>query len=279
MKPARKSRKKSKLPSAKVRTEAQRVYDYILAEEELAGKLIWKFAKRIRDQAQRSTVQFDYHRITKSLAGGDPDTRRAPFNSPQHAVWERYAHHFQDARSRHKFFQTINSIAKRYLGSVLYSQANAALAGEQAQPPDDLLWDETLLPTAIAPSILRQWIQDRGMLRDFIAALFKHFHNHNGKGSVGRRAILSAQFAPKVGWKPQKLTEQLVQTEDINLGHHEYKADKKQAFDRQSATVGKSLRRIRHTVKARDEALAQQVKRQREADEAAARAAGKPGSK
>ena len=116
------------------------------------------------------------------------------------------------------------------------------------------------------------------MFRDFMAALFRHFQRFHKKGSVGRRITLALQFAPKVGWKPQRLTEKLVQTGDINLGHHEYKADGKQALDRQVATVGKSLRRIRHTVKARDEALAQQVKRQRQADEAAAKAAGKPGS-
>jgi hypothetical protein len=277
VKRARKSRKKSKRPSAKVRKEAQHVYDFVLAAEELAGKLIWKFAKKNPDQSARSTLQFDYHLIAKSLAAGDPDTRGGPFKSPLRGIWGRYAHHFQNARSRRNLFNKIDSIAKRYLGSVLYSQANAALEGNRGHPPN-LVWDETLFPITIAPSILRQWIQDNRMFRDFMAALFRHFQRFHKKGSVGRRITLALQFAPKVGWKPQRLTEKLVQTGDINLGHHEYKADRKQALDRQSATVGKSLRRIRHTVKARDEALAQQVKRQRQADEAAAKAAGKPGS-
>jgi hypothetical protein len=116
------------------------------------------------------------------------------------------------------------------------------------------------------------------MFRNFITALFKQFQRFNRKGSVGRRFILSAQFVPKVGWKPQKLTEELCHTGDVNLGQHEHKADKKQALDRHSATVGRSLRRVRHAVKAGDEALAQQVQRQREADKVAAKGAGQPGS-
>ena len=73
-------------------------------------------------------------------------------------------------------------------------------------------------------------------------SLATRFHR---KGSTGRRAIIIAQGALKVKWKPSAHVENLVKTGDVQLGKSEYKADAKAAKDRHAAYVGRSIRRLR----------------------------------
>jgi hypothetical protein len=111
------------------------------------------------------------------------------------------------------------------------------------------LWDDKLLPIQAVPYLLRQWTCDKKLARQFLVALFKHFAKDAEKGSLGRREVLVSQNATVVGFKPAEQTKRLIQTGDIKLGNHEHPADRKMAFDRHAATVGRAIRRLRAEAK------------------------------
>lgn len=190
----------------------------------------------------------DFDRIVVSLAGVDPETRGGPCNLPQKAMWHRYRHHFEGQEAPRKFFSSIDAAAKRYLSDIVYSFASSALDGSPVQVPI-LLWDETLSPGKAAPHLLRQWTRDCKLTGRFLVALFDHFKRVDPKGSAGRRAILISQAAPAVGFKPAAHTKRLVATGDISLGKHEYPADEKLVLEQVTATVGRSIRRLRDEAK------------------------------
>jgi hypothetical protein len=263
----RRSKKKKRRPlSPEVRAEADRLYEHVVFNEELADKLVRRFA------AGRPDGHFDYSAIATALAVGDPETRGGPENWPQRAMWERYAHHFQNRTTRQRYFSKIDLIAKRYLGDIIYCQADAARRDETASVPD-LLWDETFLPRRLAPHLLRQWTIDCAQLRRFLVALFDHFARFHAKGSICRRSILVAQRALEVGWKPLEHTKNLIATGDIKLGQYEQPPDQKMALDRETATVGRSIRRMRADLKRREAEAKRQRDLARDADRAAQQAA------
>ena len=147
---------------------------------------IARFTRNI-PTAFRSTAIDDYQIIASALASGDTETNGGPYNGPQHRVWERFAHHFQDSEKRYDFFAAIDDRAKRFQTYMIFCQAHAALHCKQADPPD-LLWDDTLLPAETAPR-LRQWTSDRVTTERFLIALFDHFARFRAKGSIGRRDL------------------------------------------------------------------------------------------
>jgi hypothetical protein len=85
--------------------------------------------------------------------------------------------------------------------------------------------------------------------------------------------MIAADAADEFGWKPQKITEVLVQTGDINLGQHEYQAEKKLVLDRAASTVGRSIRRMRKADEERRAKLTAEKRGQRTADRAALKGA------
>ena len=250
---AKKSKRKRR-PSNAVRRQARRVHEYTVLTEVLSEKLIRRFARRIDDGSERGALLLDYPMIVKALAAGDRETRGGSLNCPQRGVWERYAHHFQNQKTRRRFFAEIDRMAKGYLANIVFCQVDAALHHTRPEGPE-FLWSEILFPRKTAPHLLRQWISDSARTRKFLTALFQHFADVYRKGSTARRAIIAANVADKVGWKPQKITEFLVQTGDISLGQHEYQADRKFVLDREASTVGRSIRRMRKADKERPIAL------------------------
>jgi hypothetical protein len=223
--------------------EAQHLYEFTVGTEELAGKLISRFARNI-DSAARSAAIFDYQMITQALADGDPETRDEQYHRPQRGMWEKYAHHFQNLDKRRSFFAAIDSNTKRFQQDIVFCQAQAALRCAEAKPPD-LLWDDTLFPFQIAPHVLRQWTRDGATTRKFLIALFDHLARFHAKGSTGRRALIVADTLPKHHWKPQLIVKKLVEIGDVRLGKHKYKPDTKLSLDQQTATIGRSVLRMR----------------------------------
>jgi hypothetical protein len=265
MKP-RSKKKRRRPPSAKVRAEADRLHEDTVSNEELAYKLVRRFA------AGRPDGHFDYSAIATALAVGDPETRGGPANWPQRAMWKRYGHHFQNRETRQRFFSLLESIARKYLSNIIYWQAEAARCDETPSVPN-LLWDDALLPRRVAPHLLRQWTIDSAQLRRFLVALFDHFARFDAKGSIGRRSILVAQGALEVGWKPLAHTKNLIATGDIKLGQYEHPPDEKMALDREAATVGRSIRRMRADLRRREAEAKRQRDLARDADRAAQQAA------
>lgn len=267
MKAKSKRREKHQRQSRKVRAEAERVHDHVIAFEQLAGKLIWRFVGKITDEITRSTALLDYQVITKALAAGDPKSK-GELDWPLRGMWERYVHHFQDSGAQRAFFAAVESITKRYLGDIILLHAHAALSGRQPQSPE-LFWDQKLFPRKVAPHLLRQWTSNSAATKNFLISLFNHFADFHSKGSLGRRAILASDAAFDIGWKPQEITKRLVATGDIKLGRHDYKVQTKIAFDRQAATVGRSVLRIRNEVERRRATIALAKRREKAAVRAA----------
>jgi hypothetical protein len=232
-------------PSKSVRNQADRIYEHTVRAEVVAGDLIRRFASRIEDEHARGILFLDYKMIARALVTGDPETKSTnDHDPPEHGMWERYAYHFQNQNKRRKFFAEIGLIAKRYLGDILFCHAYPAVHRSKMAIPE-LFWDETLLPRRTAPHVLRQWINDSAGTRKFLTALFQHFADIHRKGSMTRRTIIAANVAYKIGWKPQKNTEILTETGDIQIGRPGCDAEEKLAFNRQASTVGRSIRRMR----------------------------------
>jgi len=267
---AKKSKRKHR-PSKAVRSQAQRIHEYTVFTEVLSENLIRRFARRIDDGSERGALLLDYPIIVTVLAAGDPETKSAPAGPPMRGVWERYAHHFQSLKTRRNFFAEIDRMAKGYLANIVFCQVDAALHHTAPERPE-FLWSEILFPRKTAPHLVRQWISDSARTQKFLTALFQHFADVHRKGSIARRAIIAANVADKFGWKPQKITKFLVQTGDISLGQHETRADRKLVLDREAATVGRSIRRMRGDLKRREAEAKRQVDLARDADRAAQQA-------
>jgi hypothetical protein len=255
-------------PSKADRRQAQRIHEHAVFSEVLSENLIQRFVRRIDDESARETLLFDYRMITKTLAAGDPQTTGGSMNWPQPSVWERYAHNFEDQKSRRIFFAEIDRSAKHYAAHSVFYQAYAVLHNTKVELPEPL-WNETLLHPETAPHVLRQWINDSARTRKFLTALFQHFADVHRRGSIARRAITAANVADKFGWRPQKITKFLVQTGDISLGQHETQADRKLVLDREASTIGRFIGRLRNADKERRAEINAQKRRQRAADRAA----------
>jgi hypothetical protein len=268
---AKKSKRKQR-PSKAVRTQAQRIHEYTVFTEVLSESLIRRFARRIDGGSERGALLLDYPIIVKVLAAGDPGTKSAHDGPPMRGLWERYAHHFQNLKTRRNFFAEIDRMAKGYLANIVFCQVDAALHHTVPERPE-FLWSEILFPRKTAPQLVRQWISDSARTQRFLTALFQHFAGVHRKGSIARRAIIAANVADKIGWKPQKITKSLVQTGDISLGQHETRADRKLVLDREASTVGRSIRRMRKADKERRAKINAEKRRQRAADRAALKAA------
>ena len=239
--------RRQRLRHNKLNSEAQLLYEHTVWNEEFGGALIARFTCNI-PTAFRSTAIDDYQMIASALASGDTETNGGPYNGPQHRVWERFAHHFQDSEKRYDFFAAIDDRAKRFQQDMIFCQAHAALHCKQADPPD-LLWDDTLLPAETAPHILRQWTRDRATTERFLIALFDHFARFRAKGSIGRRGLILADTVPQHRWKPQLMVQKLEETGDVFIGKHDNKADRKLSLDQQAGTVGRSVIRMRSTAR------------------------------
>jgi hypothetical protein len=268
---AKKSKRKQR-PSNAVRRQAQRIHEHTVLRDVLSRSLIRRFARRIDDESVRGALLLDYRMIAKTLGVGDPETRGGSVNWPQRGVWERYAHHFQNQKARRNFFAEIDRIAKRYVADIVFCHACAMLHNTKVELRE-LWWNKTVLPPETAPHVLRQWISDSATTQEFLTALFQHLAHLSRKGSTARRAMIAADAADEFGWKPQKITEVLVQTGDISLGQHEYQADKKLVVDRAASTVGRSIRRIRKADEERRAKLTAEKRGQRTADRAALKGA------
>ena|SRR5438132_10604710 len=240
-------RPKAAKPSIPIQTEAQRIYDQAVFGAELARDLINRFVSATSVPRQRENLRFDYQEIADSLAQGDPMSGDLESDSraerwPKKAIFERYAHHFEN-RSQVIFFNLLDAEIRACLADLVFIQSTAGLNGTEIAL--ETTWDESLLPREAAPHLIRQWCRDRTALWKFLRALFAHWRRFHRKGSTGRRAIIIAQGALKVKWKPSAHVENLVKTGDVQLGKSEYKADAKAAKDRHAAYVGRSIRRLR----------------------------------
>lgn len=245
---------------SKAYNEAQNVQEFTVSRQEFAGDLIARFVKGLKlPTLTQSIVFFDYQAIAEALAAGDPETRgvaherqsglpavssshRKLVRWPQKAIWERYSAHFQDPGKRRKFFDAVDT--KRFQHDIIFLQADAALRDTVPSRPD-LLWDEALLPTQLAPHVFRQWMRDSKATQKFLILLFGHFARFHAKGSMGRRAVIAAGTASNHNWKSTLIAETLVKTGDISLGEHDHEVQKKTVLQQQAATIGRSMLRIR----------------------------------
>jgi hypothetical protein len=229
------------------KAEAERILEYVTDRDDLARKLMWRFAKKIPRGADRGSFLFDAYLIVSPLVAGDEETRPDPQAGPQAAMWRRFRHHFKTPGAKNGFFSRINAIANRYLGDIVYAYASSDLDGSSVQGPD-LLWDETLLPLASAPSLLRQWTRDAAVTRRFLVALFKDFAEFATIGDPGRRASVAAQIAFNVGFDPTALTEELIKLGEINFRRSEDPEEEKRNIAQARGTVGRYISRLRDEV-------------------------------
>ena len=98
-------RTKAAKSSIPIQTEAQRIYDQAVFGAELAGDLINRFVSATSVPRERENLRFDYQAIADSLAQGDPMSGDLKSDSlakrwPKKAIFERYAHHFENRSPR-----------------------------------------------------------------------------------------------------------------------------------------------------------------------------------
>jgi len=229
------------------KAEAERILEYVTDRDELARKLMWRFAKKIPRGADRGSFLFDAYLIVRPLVAGDEETRPDPLAGPQEAMWRRFCHHVRTPAAKNAFFSRINAVTNRYLGDIIYAYASSNLDGSSVQTPD-LQWDETLLPLASAPSLLRQWKRDAAVTRRFLVALFKDFAEFATIGDPSRRASVAAQIAFNVGFDPAAQTEELIKLGEINFRRSEDPEEEKRNIAQARGTVGRYISRLRDEV-------------------------------
>src|SRR5947208_3217136 len=109
----RESRKKK----ARYMREAREIYAWLVDRQELAGQLIRKSIKAIKNREEAADARIDLHILTVSLAA-------AQVEATEHATWEIYKHHFVGERNRRKFFSRFGQLTRRIASAWLASFAS-----------------------------------------------------------------------------------------------------------------------------------------------------------
>jgi hypothetical protein len=107
--------------------EAERIYEWLIFQRELAGDLIRKCAKTVIDKEEAANARLDLYMIVRDLAAA-----AAP--GSRNAIWQTYQHHFVGDRNRRTFFEKLTTLTKHTA-----SRASSGLESRKASPTADLI--------------------------------------------------------------------------------------------------------------------------------------------
>jgi hypothetical protein len=189
--------------------EAEKIYEWLILQRELAGDLIRNCTKTIIDKEEAADARLDLYIIALDLAAA-----AAP--GSRNAIWQTYQHHFVGDRNRETFFVKLRSLTRHIASTALVSVGEPE--GEPASDPDESFhWNASLLPRSIAPHVLRVAILHPGVLEDFLTRFFVKASDFLTQKSTYRRAILILQAVPRFGWSEEKHTKMLIKLGALDL--------------------------------------------------------------
>jgi hypothetical protein len=183
--------------------EAERIYEWLIFQRELAGDLIRKCAKTVIDKEEAANARLDLYMIVRDLAAA-----AAP--GSRNAIWQTYQHHFVGDRNRRTFFEKLTTLTKHTASRALVR------VGEPEGKPDggpdkSFRWNASLLPRRIARHVLRVAILHPGILEDFLPRFFVKASDLMAPKFTYRRAKLILQAVPSFGRSPEKHTKNLME--------------------------------------------------------------------
>jgi hypothetical protein len=183
--------------------EAEKIYEWLIFQRELAGDLIRSSAKIVDDKEEAADTRLDLQMIANALAA-------AIKRGSKNAVWQDYQHHFVGDRNRKRFFAELRSLTRHITSAWLVSIGEPE--GEPEGDPDEAFrWNASLLPRSIAPHVLRVAILHPGILENFLPRFFVQASDFWAQKSTYRRAILILQAVPSFGWSAEKHTKNLME--------------------------------------------------------------------
>ena len=182
--------------------EAEKIYEWLIFQRELAGDLIRTSAKIVDDNDEATDTRLDLQMIADALA-------TAIKRGSKSALWQEYQHHFVSDQNRKRFFAELGSLTRHIASTRLVSigETKDDLKGD----PDEVFrWNPSLLPTSIAPQVLRVAILHPGVLENFLPRFFIQASDLWTKKSTYRRALLILQAVSSFGWSAEKHTKNLM---------------------------------------------------------------------
>jgi hypothetical protein len=182
--------------------EAEKIYEWLIFQRELAGDLIRTSLKIIDDREEAADARLDLQMIADALAGATKPGSR-------NAVWQDYQHHFVGDRNRKKFFAELESLTRRIASASLVS-IREPREGSASDSDESFHWNESLLPRDIAPHVMRVAILHPGVLEIFLPGFFVKASDLFTQKSTYRRAMLILQAVPMLGWSNAKHAENLI---------------------------------------------------------------------
>ena len=182
--------------------EAEKIYEWLIFQRELAGDLIRTSVKIVDDREEAADARLDLQMIAKALAGA---TKPGSMN----AVWQDYQHHFVGDRNRKRFFAELQSLTRRITSARLVS-IREPRDGSANDSDESFHWNESLLPRDIAPHVLRIAILHPDVLENFLPRFFVKASDRFTQKSTYRRAMLILQAVPMLGWSNAKHAENLI---------------------------------------------------------------------
>jgi hypothetical protein len=188
--------------------EAEKIYEWLIFQRELAGDLIRKSAKIVEDKEEATDTRLDLEMIADVLA-----TASKP--GSKNALWQEYKRHFVSDRNREKFFGELRSLT-RLIGSRWLVRIGEPKGKPEGDPDEAFPWNESLLPRNIAPHVLRVAILHPGVLENFLPRFFVQASDLWAEKSTYRRALLILQAVPSLGWSAEKHTENLMFLEALD---------------------------------------------------------------
>jgi hypothetical protein len=97
--------------------EAERIYEWLVLQQETGGDLIGAMVRGIEDPDERADVRVDLQQIADTLA-------TAIKSGSKNAVWQHYQHHFVGDRNRNRFFAELRTLTRRIASARLSPLAN-----------------------------------------------------------------------------------------------------------------------------------------------------------
>jgi hypothetical protein len=182
--------------------EAEKIYEWLIFQRELAGYLIRTSAKVVDDREEATDTRLDLQMIADTLA-----TVSKP--GSKNALWKGYQHHFVGDRNRKRFFEELRSLT-RHIASIWLVRIGESKGEAEDDPDEAFRWNASLLPRSIAPHVLRVTILHPGVLENFLPRFFIQASDLWAEKSTYRRAILILQAVPSFGWSAEKHTKNLL---------------------------------------------------------------------
>src|SRR5947208_6024382 len=192
---------------AKYVQEAKEIYAWLVDRQELAHALIWQSTKGIKDRDEAGDARLDLHCLAVTLA-------KAQSSAVEKPNWEIYKNHFVGQGRRQKFFVDLQKLTRRIGSACLASFGGLIQFSDKCD--DVFRWNNSLLPSASAPHVLRLAIFHPNVLEHFLPRFFVEASELSAQKSTFRRKVRILDNVAKFGWSAAKHAEALIGCGDLD---------------------------------------------------------------